>query len=688
MEISQEGTDLLSIGELAEEYGFLSNGYQLELEELDRVHLPCIAHVDGNHFVVLYKASRDKIYISDPAIGLYILSIDEFDSRWTGIVLELKPSKSIFQNDEIKELEGLWNKRKKSVWESFYKASFGSLNKVIHKIVIISFILTCLSLALPFFTQVIVDEVLTNNNLNLLYLILFAILFVLIVQVFLTYTRNLLMSQIKIEFEHSFFSKFFKHLIYLEKSYFDRHPKEDFINRFNENTKIRDILNPVVVESLIDIIFLPILVVALVAFNFQLGLIVLGCLVLYALYAYLTTTKIRYVESEIFETTEEALGKFMDFIGGIDTVKLLGIERIGHWKWKNSYTHNLNKVLKSEKWYIKVNTVTTSLFFVCQAVVLWYGSYQVFNNQMTLGTFVAFITLFEIVSGMALGFRQQWLFFTDLSVSVDKINDLLTEKRELSGRLNLRYKESHKAIDIEIAKLNFSYLKSQENPTIDDFGYSLKAGMKLGIVGRNGSGKSTLVKILCGLYNDYQGSILLNNQELRRLSKRELRRRVFMVQQDTYIFDGTLKQNLKYSNPLASDQQILMAAEKAGLMDFIQKNYLGLNTVVGGSGIKLSGGERLKVAFAQLFLRKPSIIILDEASSALDQQSEKELLSQVFETYKHSTIISIAHRLNTLRNSDEILVMDQGQLAEHGTHLELIEKGGLYHTLLMNYVEL
>lgn len=686
MQVSTDGTDLLAVAELAEKYGFDANGYQLEIDELEQLHFPCIAHVDGNHFVVLYKMDRSFVYVSDPAVGLYSMSLDDFYDRWTGVVLELKPTKDIFKNDELKQLEKNWAKRRKSIWSAYYKSSLKLDRKTLVNLIVTSLVIAVFSLVLPLFTQVIVDEVLTNNNVNLLFVILAAIVFVVIAQVAITYNRNLVLSQIKVEFEHKFFSRFFSHLIRLEKSYFNRHRKEDFINRFNENTKFREILNPIVVESLIDIVFLPLMLGALFYFNITLALVVTAFLSLYVVYAFMTTRKIRFIESEIFETTEQSLGRFIDYVIGIDTLKLLGIERLGHWRWKNSYTRSLNKVLKSEKWYIKINTITSTIFFVCQAVVLWYGSFLVFNNQMTLGSYVAFITLFEIVSATALNFRQQWLFFADISVSINKINDILSEPVERQGNTPLKYYNEDKSLNIQVRELTFSYHKSQSAPTIDGINLNIAAGKRIGLVGRNGSGKSTFVHLLAGFYREYQGGIFINGLELRRFRKQELRERIYMVQQDVYLFEGTLKQNLRYANPNATDQQILSAVSRADLMGFVEKNYLGLNTTIGSGGTNLSGGEKLKVAFARLFLRKPSVIILDEASSALDQEAERLLLTEVERSFPNSTIISIAHRLNTLKNADRILVMHQGKIAEKGSHKQLMTKRGIYHTLLKSYV--
>jgi ABC-type bacteriocin/lantibiotic exporter with double-glycine peptidase domain len=682
--VSKEGIDLYTLSELAEGFGFETEGYKLEYSQLSEIQLPCIAHYEGNHFVVIYKVSDSSISISDPAIGKYSLDKKEFCERWNGVVLVLNPTPEVFKHNELTELVEERRKKQKSVLSRFYHSAFTSSKKFIFQVLLATIFLQLLGLALPFFTQTIIDQVLVNENLKLLYAILIGMIAIFTSQVVLTYGRNILLTQFKVGFERTFFSKFFDHFIRLKQSYFDNHKREDFINRFQENLRIRQALNPSILQGVIDFSFIVLYLFVLFYYNSILGLLSLVFIVLYILFTIYFSPRLKHLENRIFSENVKTMGQFLDTLLGMQTVRLLGIEKLKYWKWKNQYTKALNKVLETEKTYIGLSTILSSVFFASQAVIYWVGAYLTFKDELTIGQYIAFITIFTIIINALSRITQLWFLITELSVSFDRLNDVLMQDQ-------VDYSTDDKIpvnapIDIVFENVKFKYREQEEKYALKDINLKIDNGSFVGIVGRNGSGKSSLVKLLCKLYENYQGEINLNNAELRTIFPAQVRNFISVVPQEIFLFNGTIKENILLGNSYASNEEVIEAAVLADLHPFVNELYLGYNTMIGDSGTNMSGGQRLKIALARLFVSNPEIIILDEASSALDVETEKKIMDNIKEKFKGKTIISIAHRINTLRNADKILVMDEGKLVEQGTHNELIEQKGLYNNFINTYL--
>ena len=277
------------------------------------------------------------------------------------------------------------------------------------------------------------------------------------------------------------------------------------------------------------------------------------------------------------------------------------------------------------------------------------------------------------------------MMLTQISVSFLRLNDVLIQDRESENAIEL--KRNIRADKIEVQDLSFKYHPSDERNVLEKLSVTIESGQHIGIVGRNGTGKTTFVKLLVKLYQDYEGKILFGGSEMRALHPQTLRKKVFLFPQQIYIFNGTLRENILYGNPAATMEDVIAAAKLADLHDYVKDQYLGYNHKVGENGSNLSGGQALKIGFARLFLSKADVIILDEASSMLDIETEMKIMKNVKEQFKEKIIISIAHRVYTLRDTDRILVFDGGGIVEDGNHETLMASEGLYHTFMKTYVE-
>lgn len=682
-EVNVEGTDMLTMSTLSAEFGFEADGYKLEFEHFKDVHLPCIAHYNGNHFVVIYKIQNDTVWVADPAVGKYKLTKREFEEKWNGIILMLKPTADLFKTgrhtEEIKKLKA----DEKRVIKIFYLKTLIASKTFLLKVILATLILQSLGLALPFFTQGIIDSVLVNENFKLLYAILIGMLLVFTTQIVLSYGRNILLAQFKVVFERSFFSSFFNHFIRLKQSYFDRHKREDFINRFQENMKIRTALNPNILEAIIDTTFILAYLLILFFYNLHLGLVTFLFVLIYCALAIGFFPRLKNLENQIFSENVRTMGYFLDTLLGIQSVRLLGIEHLKYGHWKNQYTKNLNKVLQTERSYIQLSTALKGIFFISQAAIYWLGAYFTFQDTLSLGQYIAFIAIFTLLINSLRNVTNLGFIFTELSVSFNKVNDVLIQEIEDHSNEDM---PMPKKPEISIENLSFKYKKSSEKMILNDVNLKIPFGYHVGIVGRNGSGKSTLIKILSRLYSEYSGKIGMSGISLDHISIRDFRKKLSIIPQDVFLFDGTIKENILFGNPEASVDDVIEAAKLADIYDFIKDQYLGFNLKVGENGVKLSGGQQLKIAFARLFVSNPDIIILDEASSALDIATEKKIMENVRKKFPDKTILSIAHRIHTLKSSDMIIVIEDGTVAEKGTHDELMGMKGVYHEFTSTYL--
>lgn len=682
--VTTEGTSMYMLSVLAEKFGFKVDCYELDdYKYLQEVKLPLIAHYEGNHFVVIYKVAKESIWIADPAFGKTSMSKTEFLKKWNGVVMIMEPTDELFNDNSLNEEIRQQLNTEKSVFKIFYRPVFKKFRKDLLEIVLGSLILNLLGIVPPFLTLTIVDVVIPNQNKQMLFAILAAFILSYILRIGILYIRNLLMVNFKVKFELEFFSLFFKHFLSLTQKYYDDKKREDFISRFQENLRLREIANPTILQHFYDFIFIIVVLPFLFYIQSSMAWITFFFCILYLLLIVLFTPKILHLAEKITFKNISVLGKFLDALLGIKSVKLMGIEHFMFRKWRNEFQRSLNVVTKNERILALTLSLEGAILFLATLTIYWIGANKVFNHEMTLGEYLAFLSLFAVLLQCIRTLQILWPNYTNLKVSIKRINDILIQDSEIGTHQS----NINSTIDkIAIQNLQFKYNTRDSNLVLDNLSLEIKKGEHIGIVGRNGTGKSTLAKLIVNLYPNFRGSISVNNQEIRTINPRDLRRKIYLFPQDIYIFDGTIAENLRYANPEASLENLIDACKNADLFDYIQSTYLGFNQIVGNYGSNLSGGQILKLGFARLFLSTPDVIILDEASSQLDLETERKIMANLYRIFNDKIILSIAHRIHTLKNADRIIVIDDAIISEQGTHDELLQKNGIYYKLVSNYL--
>ncbi|MEM6755520.1 MAG: peptidase domain-containing ABC transporter, partial [Cyanobacteria bacterium P01_C01_bin.38] len=394
-----------------------------------------------------------------------------------------------------------------------------------------------------------------------------------------------------------------------------------------------------------------------------------------------STGILRRISREIFNAGAEENSYIIESLTGIRTVRSLAIEQSVRWKWEELLNNRVKKSFNAKVIGIRLTMLTSGIQTFTSTALMWFGAWQVIQGELSVGQLVAFNMLVGNVLGPFQRFSQLWNQFQEIVISTERLNDVLeaepeedlhNKPRKILDRLN-----GH----IRFDNVTFRYHPESKNNVLENINLEIKPEQMVALVGRSGSGKTTLSKLILGLYPPTDGKVLIDGQDVNSIALRSLRSQVGVVDQDTFLFGGTIRENIAIAHPEATIDEVIQAAQLAGADDFIRQLPLSYETQIGEGGGLLSGGQRQRLAIARALLGNPRLLLFDEATSHLDTESERIIQNNLKTILRGRTSVIIAHRLSTVRNADLILVMDKGVLVESGNHQELIDKKGHYYYL-------
>ena len=636
-------------------------------ELISRLPCPCLIFI-GERPVVIWKQSGSKSFISDPSEG----------KKWIN-------NEEIFNVREKKDLNLLFIERTsfspkarfglKWFLPSIYKHRFSLL-----QVVVASFFAQLLGLFNPLLIQQIIDAVINQGNITSLNILGILLIIMAIAQAVISSLRTYLFADTTNRIDISLGSTITHHLFRLPLNYFSSRPVGEVSNRINELEKIRGFLTGTALTALLDAIFSIIYIGVMLIYSVKLTFFSLTVLPFFIFLSYFISPIIKEQLRKKANASAQVNSHLVETLSGMETIKGQSLELYSEWRWEKFYEQQIKDGFRNTITSTSAAAASNFLQQVSGLIVIWAGATLVLNGQMTIGQLIAFRILSGYVTGPMLRIVSLWQNFQETIISLERLSDIVDQKEEIEiAGMNLPPISPIKG-KIRYKNINFRFSNSGP-PQLSNINFEIQPGEFVGIVGSSGSGKSTLLKMLTRFFDPKGGSIEIDNTDISKVDLYSLRSQLGVVPQDSLLFDGSIQENIALTRPEASFEEIQTAAQVACADSFIQDLPSGYSTKVGERGSNLSGGQRQRIAIARMVLKQPKMLILDEATSSLDVDTEYQVTNALANLFNNRTVLFITHRLTNLVHADKILVLHKGILVEKGTHEELIKINGRYATL-------
>ena len=692
--ITREGVSMLGISDAAEYIGFRTTGVMISFEQLvEEVPLPFIVHWKQNHFVVVYDIKKDKkkghrIYVADPALGLAKYDEADFKKCWLstkkeneekGAVLLLQPGPEFLNRDDEKE-----NRNRSLRYFLWYLTPYKSqLGQLILGMLVISI----LQLIFPFLTQSLVDIGIRDGNLSFITLILIAQLVIFVARLSVEFIRSWIMLHMNTRINIALISDFLAKLMKLPLRYFDTKMTGDIMQRIGDHGRIESFLTGSSISTLFSFVNFFIFAFVLAYYN----LIILGIFLvgntLYVIWILLFMKYRRELDHRRFAQSAGEQSNIIQLITGMQEIKLNNCEKQKRWQWERIQVKLFKISIKGMA--LEQIQQVGSVFFsqTTNIIVSFIAAKAVVEGQMTLGMMMALTYIIGQLSAPVEQFVGFARSFQDAKISLERLNEVHGKEDEEDTILNkLTVLPERK--DITLENLSFSYDGADRDYVLDNISLVVPHQKVTAIVGASGSGKTTLIKLLLGFYEPNKGTIKVGETPLNFINPHLWRSKTGSVMQDGFIFSESIAHNIAVGDDHPDIEKLRHAVTVANIRDFIDSLPMGYNTKIGMEGNGISQGQRQRMLIARAVYKNPEFIFLDEATNALDANNEKEIMKHLHEFYKGRTVIVVAHRLSTVRDADKIVVLDEGKVAEEGTHEELTRLRGKYYELVKNQLEL
>lgn len=686
---TNEGVSILGISEAAEKIGLHTLCGKFKVEQLTEISLPCILHWNQNHFVVLYKIKKKKwFYIADPAQGLIKYSLKEFCSHWLStklsgeeigiaILMQTTPVFYEYKNED--------RTKKRS-----FKFLFGYIKqyrKYFGQIILGLLIGSLLQLAFPFLTQAIVDVGIIHQNISFIYLILLAQLMLIFSRTFVDFIRRWILLHISMRINISLVSDFFIKLLKLPMSFFDTKLMGDLMQRMNDHNRVEKFLTNQILNVMFSLLGFIIFGIVLLCYNKVIFLVFLAGSIIYGLWIAAFLKKRKRLDYLFFEKQATNNNRTYEFITSMQEIKLQDCEQRRRWEWEDVQAELFQVNMKLIK--LQQTQEAGSIFIneIKNIVITVLAATAVIKGQMTLGMMLAVQYIIGQLNSPVEQLMQFLYSIQDVKISLERINEIHQMENEDTNANHIQHFNNTDQ-NLYFHKVDFKYDPHKSKKILDNIHVSIPKGKVTAIVGTSGSGKTTMIKLLLGYYKVQKGCITIGQTNINECNLKSWRRKCGVVMQDGIIFSESIARNIAVDDSDIDKEKLLKAAEIANIKDYVMNLPLKFNTVIGRDGIGLSQGQKQRILIARAIYKNPEYIFLDEATNALDANNEKVIVENLNEFYKGKTVIVVAHRLSTVKNADQIIVIDNGKIVETGNHISLIQNKGAYYNLVKNQLEL
>ncbi len=686
--ITREGVSFLGLSEAADSLGFKTLGVKIPLEMLEEnVPLPSIVHWRQRHFIVVYKIRKDTVWAADPAFGLVRYDREEFIKNWASTVSDGKPAGLVLIMEPSPALYEKESEHERSQGFRFLFRYFRLYNRYFFQLILGLLIGSGIQLIIPFLTQSIIDIGINNSDLGFIYLILFAQLSLVIGRMSVEFIRGWLLLHIGTRVNVAIISGFLQKLMSLPIAFFDTKLTGDILQRVEDNSRIEDFLTSTSLSILFSFFNLVVFGIVLAIFNIRILAIFLAGSVLYMLWVSLFMKQRAKLDQQRFKQMSVSGNKLISMVNGMQEIKLTQSEISQRWDWEKIQAALFGLRIRSLGIIQYQSAGATFLNEVTNLLITVVAATAVLKGDMTLG---AMLAVQFIIGQMNVPVSQVISFFRmsqDARMSLDRLSEV-HEMNDEEPEPEYKVRKLPDKKDIFVNNVSFQYEGPHSPYALKDIDLFIEESRTTAIVGTSGSGKTTLLKLLLGFYQPVSGDILIGDTRLANLSLKVWRHKTGAVMQDGFLFPETIAANIAPGIDDVDEDKMVRAAEVANIRGFIESLPLGYNTKVGANGHGLSEGQMQRLLIARVVYKDPDIIIFDEATNSLDANNEKAIVENLAGFFSGKTVIIVAHRLSTVRNAEKIVVMDNGRIAETGTHDTLIENRGPYFNLVKNQLEL